>query len=287
MSDTDFLPPTIDPLAARRWQRSAPALSPWLHEEVGRRMQERLDWIAQPPAVWCHWHALRGGLATHDLIAGRYPQALCYVVESQPAAQEAARQRWAAAPWWQPWRQAKVQVATPPELGANMLWANMLLHEQADPLALLRQWHAAVAVDGFVMFSCLGPDTVQTLRSLYAALGWPPAGHSFTDMHDWGDMLIQTGFAEPVMDMETITLSFATPERLLQELRELGRNLHPQRFAALRGPGWRQQLLQAIAQHLRLPDGQLGLRFEVVYGHAFKAAPRSARQWKKSRADLR
>jgi hypothetical protein len=42
-----------------------------------------------------------------------------------------------------------------------------------------------------------------------------------------------------------------------------------------------------VDQHLRLPDGQLGISFEIVYGHAFKAAPRSARQWKKNRADLR
>ena len=57
----------------------------------------------------------------------------------------------------------------PPELGANMLWANMLLHTQANPLALLRRWHAAVAVDGFVMFSCLGPQTVQTLSPVSPA----------------------------------------------------------------------------------------------------------------------
>ena len=43
---------------------------------------------------------------------------------------------------------------------------------------------------------------------------------------DWGDMLASNGFAEPVMDMERITLTFETPERLLQELRGLGRNLH-------------------------------------------------------------
>ena len=283
---SDFLPPTIDPIAAQRWQQAAPPVAPWLHEEVGRRMQERLQWMAAPPAVWCHWHALRGGVQTHDLIAQRYPQAQCYVVEETAAAQQAAQARWAS-PWWQPWRAGKLQVAMPPELGANMLWANMLLHTQANPLALLRRWHAAVAVDGFVMFSCLGPQTVQTLHQLYATLGWPPAGHSFTDMHDWGDMLIQTGFAEPVMDMETITLSFATPERLLLELRERGRNLHPQRFAGLRGQQWRDRLLHAVDQHLRLPDGQLGISFEIVYGHAFKAAPRSARQWKKNRADLR
>ena len=87
---SDFLPPTIDPIAAQRWQQAAPPVAPWLHEEVGRRMQERLQWMAAPPAVWCHWNALRGGVQTHDLIAQRYPQARCYVVEETAAAQQAA-----------------------------------------------------------------------------------------------------------------------------------------------------------------------------------------------------
>lgn len=42
---SEQLPPTIDPVAAARWQSVAPAASPWLHEEVARRMQERLQWI--------------------------------------------------------------------------------------------------------------------------------------------------------------------------------------------------------------------------------------------------
>lgn len=283
---TDFLPPTIDPVAARRWQHTAPAATPWLHDEVGQRMQARLDWIAQKPRTWYHWEAVRGGLQTHALIAQRYPDAACVVVEPFAHTRAVAQQHWRQ-PWWQRWRGATTQVleSAPPE-GADLLWANMLLHTQADPLALLRQWHSALALEGCLMFSCLGPDTVRELRALYRQLGWPEAGHSLTDMHDWGDMLLQAGFADPVMDMETITLSFASPQRLLQELRELGRNLHPARFAGLRGRGWLAQLHAALQEHVRLPDGHLGLRFEIVYGHAFKAAPRGARQWKKSRADL-
>ena len=75
--------------------------------------------------------------------------------------------------------------------------------------------------------------------------------------------------------MERITLTFATPQRLLKELRELGRNLHPQRFGALRGRVWYSQLLGQLAT-LAKPDGQgqLQLTFEIVYGHAFKAPPR-------------
>jgi malonyl-CoA O-methyltransferase len=153
----------------------------------------------------------------------------------------------------------------------------MALHMAADPQALLARWHEALAVDGFLMFSCLGPDTLRELRALYQSRGWPAPSHEFTDMHDWGDMLVQAGFAEPVMDMERIELTFETPQRLLQELRELGRNLHPQRFAALRGRAWRRQLEQALLQ-LAEPaaGGQLKLTFEIIYGHAFKPQPRKA-----------
>jgi malonyl-CoA O-methyltransferase len=99
-------------------------------------------------------------------------------------------------------------------------------------------------------------------------------------MHDWGDMLVQAGFAEPVMDMERITLSFSSPATLLAELRGLGRNLHPQRFGALRGRAWHCALHHAIAAGLADPaqSGRLSLTFEIIYGHAFKPAPRMAVQ---------
>jgi len=128
------------------------------------------------------------------------------------------------------------------------------------------------------MFSCLGPDTLRELRDVYARHGWPAPAHEFTDMHDWGDMLVQAGFAEPVMDMERITLSFSTPAALLAELRGLGRNLHPQRFAALRGRAWRAALHHGIATGLAEsdPSGRFPLTFEIIYGHAFKPAPRMA-----------
>jgi malonyl-CoA O-methyltransferase len=157
----------------------------------------------------------------------------------------------------------------------QLVWANMLAHQAADPAALLADWHRALAADGFVMFSCLGPDTLRELRALYAAAGWPPPAQEFTDLHDWGDQLIAAGFAEPVMDMERLTLTYETPARLLAELRELGRNQHPARHAALRTPAWRERLEQALDRRLRpASGGPLGLTFEIIYGHALKPAPR-------------
>jgi malonyl-CoA O-methyltransferase len=267
----DDRPPTIDPAAAQHWARRAPAVSPWLHEEVGRRMEERLEWIKREPATWVDWEPVRGGLEAHARVSRRYPKARVRVVE--PLLEARAREK-LAPPLWQRLRGASVQFGPAPDGEAQMLWSNMRLHTSAEPQALLAQWQRALAVDGFLMFSCLGPDTLRELRALYASLGWPPPSHEFTDMHDWGDMLVQGGFAEPVMDMERITLTFATPQRLLAELRELGANLHPQRFPALRGQRWRAALEQALDRGLRGADGQLALTFEVVYGHALKAAPR-------------
>jgi malonyl-CoA O-methyltransferase len=273
-------PPTIDPTAAARWRHAAPAASPWLHEEVARRMEDRLQWITRQPDAWGHWDAMRGGSQAHALLTRRFPAAACTVVESDPRRIAAARAALRPS-WWKPaaWRAPELRFADPDDAalqqgGLQMLWANMALHLSADPQALIARWHRALDTDGYLMFSCLGPDTAQEVRALYRAAGWPPAGHAFTDMHDWGDMLVHAGFAEPIMDMERIVLTFATPQRLLQELREIGRNLHPDRFGALRGRGWRARLESAIGALPRQPDGSLALTFEIIYGHAFKPAPR-------------
>ena len=255
----------------------APGTAPWLHEEVAQRMLDRLQWIKLQPAVWAHWGAFRGGLQAHAALVKRYSRAQCHVIETSPRRNALARDVLAPRLWKRIWRVlsgggSAMRFDAPAAGSADMLWANMALHEAADPQALLATWHRMLAVDGFVMFSCLGPDTAREVRELYEALGWPPAGHQLTDMHDWGDMLVQTGFAEPVMDMERITLTFETPARLLQELRELGRNFHPERFGALRGRKWKAALEQLISERLpRAEDGRLSLTFEVIYGHALKA----------------
>ncbi len=269
----DERPPTIDPVAARHWDNVAPARSPWLHEEVARRMEDRLQWIRLEPKTWGHWEPVRGGLQAHGLLEQRYRQAECFVTETREHRARAAADQ-LARPWWRRWTGPALHHGAMPEGGVQMLWANMALHMSAEPQTLIAQWHRALATDGFLMFSCLGPDTLRELRAVYASLGWPPPAHDFTDMHDWGDMLVHAGFAEPVMDMERITLTWETPARLLQELRELGANLHPARFAALRGRGWRARLEQELATSLRGPDGRLALTFEIIYGHALKPAPR-------------
>lgn len=259
--------------ALRRLARRGEA--PWLHGEVARRMAERLALIRLQPQRIADWWSFLGG--SEALLRSAYPKAELVAVEPIPEL-VAHRREAGRAPWWSP----KRLVAAPPvvrldgdELGApvQLVWANMMLHAVKDPPALLARWQRALSADGFVMFSCLGPDTLRDLRALYARCGWPAPAPDFVDMHDLGDMLVQAGFADPVMDQETIRLSWPTPQAALAELRSLGGNASPERFAGLRTPRWKAALERELPS-LADAGGRLSLGFEVAYGHAFKALPR-------------
>ncbi len=261
----------------QRLQRADSA--PWLHGEVARRMAERLPIIKLQPARVIDWGAFLG--ASRAVLSAAYPQARLFAVEPDDWRRDATAATLESR-WWSPrrWAAATPAVVTEAELGAGqgqLLWSNMGLHGAVDPQAVMRAWHRALEVDGFLMFSTLGPGSLQGLRALYAAMGWPPPHAPFVDMHDLGDMLLEAGFAEPVMDQETITLSWPTSEALLAELRQLGGNVDPQRHAGLRTPRWRNRLLAGLQAGACEGDGKgqrPRLAFEVVYGHAFRAAPR-------------
>jgi len=247
---------------------------PWLHGEIARRMAERLALIKLQPARIVDWWSSLGAGAT--LLREIYPKAQIVAVE--PTDTWVQRRRDAQrAPWWSPLRRRGVEVVREGgDLGApaQLVWANMMLHAVKDPPALMTRWQQALAPDGFLMFSSFGPDTLRELRALYTRLGWPAPTPAFVDMHDLGDMLVHAGFADPVMDQETLTLSWPTPQALLAELRALGGNIAPDRMPGLRTPRWRARLeaeLRTLAGH----DGRLALRFEIAYGHAFKALPRA------------
>ncbi|MEY3513672.1 MAG: hypothetical protein RL420_695 [Pseudomonadota bacterium] len=231
------------------------------------------------PKQWVDWAPVNGGLRTHAAVRARYPKANCLALETSELRLQKAKVA-LTNPWWKVWKRRTVSVARlakglPQQEIADMVWANMALHTAVAPQSLLRAWHSLLATDGFLMFSSLGPDTLRELQPIYQRMGWGDPSHAFTDMHDWGDMLVQAGFAEPVMDMERITLTYATPADLLKDLHLLGRNLHHQRHQNLRGRGWLQNLENALLA-LAEPDqlGRLVLTVEVIYGHALKPLPK-------------
>ncbi len=239
-------------------------------------MAERLQIIRLQPRQLIDWWGWLG--AGETLLEQAYPQAQRIVVEPD-AALRARSEAAAKRPWWSArrWQGAEAQVLGERDVlpaGSQLVWANMMLHAVADPPALFERWHRALDVDGFVMFSCLGPGTLRELHALYGRFGWPAPTANFVDMHDLGDMLVQAGFADPVMDQEVITLQWSDSGALLDELRGLGGNASPSRFPGCRTPRWRARLLREI-DALADSEGRIPLRFEVAYGHAFRPAPRA------------
>ena len=133
--------------------------------------------------------------------------------------------------------------------------------------------HRALAVGGLLMFSTFGPDTLKELRSAFGD-GYART-QRFTDMHDLGDMLVECGFADPVMDMEVLTLTYASVDDLVRELRAAGdRCAMLGRRRGLAGREFGQRVRAACARLTR--DGRFPVTFEVVYGHAWKAEPKVA-----------
>lgn len=269
--DPDLLAATgLDPIALSRQQRRLlkAGETPWLNRMLAARLAERLDWIKVDVSQALLWQALYGGGS--EALRARYPKAELLAVEDAAAPLLEARRRrswkilqrrdWAAPEQLQPGQ-------------AQLLWAPLSLHAAPNLRALLARWHELLAVDGFLMASGFGPDSFVELRRLYAAAGFGELAPAWVDLHDLGDLLVESGFAEPVMDQERLTLTWGDADALWRDLAALGGNLHRARFAGLRTPRWRERWAEAL-EGLRDRDGRLALTLEFVGAHAIKPLPK-------------
>ncbi|MBC7452652.1 MAG: methyltransferase domain-containing protein [Massilia sp.] len=155
----------------------------------------------------------------------------------------------------------------------DLVWSNLALHWHPQPDRVFAEWRRVLRVEGLLMFSNFGPDTLRELRAAFAELDESPHALPFVDMHDFGDQLVEAGFSTPVMDMEVITVTYDTVQALLADVRALGGNPLDTRRRGLVGRAAWQRVLAALERQRR-GDGKLGLTFEVIYGHAFRPAPR-------------
>ena len=150
----------------------------------------------------------------------------------------------------------------------ELVCSNLVLPWVNSPDAALRECHRVLARGGLLMFTTLGPDTLTELRT---ALG--PAAvqaiHPFADMHDIGDLLVRSGFADPVMDAEHLTLTYPDLPALFRELHACGgRTALAGRPAGLRGRGWLTRLETRYSAFRA--EGRWPLTCEIAYGHAWK-----------------
>jgi malonyl-CoA O-methyltransferase len=156
----------------------------------------------------------------------------------------------------------------------DLIWSNLALHWHPQPDRVFVEWRRLLRVDGLLMFSCFGPDTFREVVSAFSVIDAAPHVLPFVDMHDFGDMLVNAGFATPVMDMEKITVTYASVDKLLADVRAFGGNPLTTRRRGLTGRQDWKKVIDAFEQQRR-EDGKIPLTFEIVYGHAFRPVPKT------------
>lgn len=268
--------PVLDKRLVRlRFERAAAGYddASALMREVGSRMAERLDLVKLQPARVLDAGSGTGRLARE--LAARYREAAVVELDLSLAMLRASSRRggWGRR-LLETVRPARYRICGDMEqiplasASVELACSNLALSWVARPQAALQELHRVLARGGLLMFTALGPDTLSELR---AALG--PAGaraiHPFADMHDIGDLLVRSGFADPVMDAERLTLTYPSLTALLSELRASGgRTALAGRPAGLRGRAWRARLEERYGAFQ--VQGRWPLTCEVVYGHAWK-----------------
>jgi malonyl-CoA O-methyltransferase len=260
-----------------------------LQREVGARLAARLDVVRLAPR-----RILDAGCGTGDALgefAARYPRASRVALDLalpmlDRARTKTAERRTLAGRLLAPLR-SRPALGAPlfacGDIGAlpfaaasfDLVWSNLALQWVPDPRRAFTECLRVLDVGGLFAFTTFGPDTLQELRTVFAAIDAAPHVSRFLDLHDVGDLLVDTGFSDPVMEMERFTLTYAGATEFLRDLKAIGAtNAVPGRARGLTGRRRWNRLLAGL-EDLRAsaPDGRLPATYEVVYGHAWKVAP--------------
>ncbi|MFN7098015.1 MAG: methyltransferase domain-containing protein, partial [Gammaproteobacteria bacterium] len=242
----------------QRWRIIADK-SIFLTQEIGNRLLERLDLIKLQPNtildisnIYCH---------QANALLRRYQDATVVVSNINKDILVNPTSLWQR---WQ--RHEKNMVADFHQLpladeSIDFIFSNSLLYYSWDLPALIHEWFRVLKPGGLLLFSSLGPDTLKELRIVQQS-----KMTSFIDMHDIGDLLLQQGFSDPVMDMEMLMIYYQQFKQLLQDVR-VNNLLH----TPVCYPG-KQYFLELEQRYstLAMPDNTLPVTCEIIYGHAWK-----------------
>lgn len=248
-----------------------------LQREVCTRMLERLDYVKLQPTRLLDVGS-GTGWGTRQL-GERYPQAEITALDIAIGMLQLAR---GTSRWWsklfssrrQNYLCADVEALPVASGSIGMVWSNLALQWCNDLPATFVELNRVLKVDGLLMFSSFGVDTLRELRTAFHDVDGYNHLSRFADMHDIGDMLVAAGFTDPVMEMERITLTYNDVRAVMQDLKSIGaHNATAGRAPGMMGKAAWQRVTENY-EKLR-HDGKLPATFEIIYGHAWKPAPKA------------
>ncbi|HUO19307.1 MAG TPA: malonyl-ACP O-methyltransferase BioC [Steroidobacteraceae bacterium] len=157
------------------------------------------------------------------------------------------------------------------DASVDLVYSSLML-QWCEPLApALAEVRRVLKPSGFFAFSTLGPDTLRELRAAWAAVDDFSHVHRFLDVHDVGDALAHAGLAEPVLDVDRVTLSYEDTLGLMRDLKAIGaHNVTAGRPRTLSGRA-RLARMSAAYEPWR-QGGRLPATYEVIYGACWGGA---------------
>ena len=249
----------------------------FLQKEIADRLLSRMDYVKLKPSLITDL-GCRTGYASNQL-AARYKSASVIAVDIAHAMVLKARGEKA---WWKRHLPILDNHPIKPVCGdleqlpfvdncIDLVWSNLALHWY-DLNKSFASIHRILKTEGLFTFTTLGPDSLSELRQVFNDDRYAHV-NQFVDMHDIGDALVHAGFADPVMDMEMLTITFDSFVAMLADLRALGaRNRLKGRSEGLLSPR-KWAIIERRYEALR-KSGKLPVTIEVIYGHAWKPKPK-------------
>lgn len=162
----------------------------------------------------------------------------------------------------------------------DLVLSNLSLHWVNDLPGTLVQIRRALKPDGLFLAALFGGATCRELRQALTEAeiavegGLSPRVSPFAEVRDAGNLLQRAGFALPVADADTLTVSYGDPLKLMADLRGMGEaNAVAERRRSLS----RRATLAAAAERYRAlfadTDGRVPATFEVIFLTAWAPDP--------------